>query len=115
MIDGQGGEVMESARFRINRIFKLSRRPGFFACGDVVEGTVAVGMYILWPLPGKGLMAYAPIATIDYLDIDRAARRTEVALGIRFEEDTQEMEKLFEDLFEVGMVVDIGGAWMYGR
>ena len=67
-------------------------------------------MNIHWPLHGEALTTYAPIATVDYLDVDRAAGLAEIALGIRFDEDVEETEKLFQDLFEPGMVVEIQGA-----
>ena len=97
------------ARFRVNRVFRVRDRQGIVAAGDVLDGRVAVGMNIHWPLHGEALTTYAPIASVDHLDRDRAAGIAEVALGLRFEEDPEEMAKLFEDLFEEGMVVNIGG------
>ena len=98
---------MRDARFRVNRVFRLTGRPGIFASGEVLDGSVAVGMNIHWPLHGEALTTYSPIATVDYLDVDRAAGIAEVALGIRFEEDADDLEKLFEELFEAGMIVEI--------
>jgi len=106
---GSLAETIVGARFRVNRVFRVSDRQGIVAAGDVLDGRVAVGMSIHWPLHGEALTTYAPIASVDYLERDRAAGIAEVALGIRFEEDPEEMAKLFEDLFEEGMVVDIGG------
>jgi hypothetical protein len=98
------------ARFRVNRIFRLSDRPGFFAAGDVLDGRVAVGMNIHWPRHGEALTTYAPIASVDYLDLDRERGIAEVALGIRFEDDDEGLAKLFEELFEGGMIVDVADA-----
>ena len=98
---------MGAARFRVNRILRLSGRSGIFVCGDVLEGIVAAGMTIRWPLRAPVSVAYAPIASIDYLDVDRAGGKAESALRVRFEGDAEEMEKRLEDSFEVGMVVDV--------
>lgn len=76
----------------------MSDRQGIVVAGNVLGGQVAVGMNIHLPLHGEALTTYAPIASADYLERDRTAGIAEVALGIRFEEDPEEIAKLFEDL-----------------
>jgi hypothetical protein len=88
-------------------MMRLAGRAGLFACGDVLEGAIAVGMDIHWSLQGGELTTYTPIASVDYLDVDRKAGQAEVVLGIQFDEGAEELEPLFEELFEPGMIVDV--------
>jgi hypothetical protein len=96
-----------TARFRVSRILKLSSREGIYLCGDAVDGTIRVGMNVLWPLHGDAVTMPACVRAIECLDVDRSAGKAEVALAIRFDEDAAGMEQLFRDLLEPGMVVDV--------
>lgn len=97
---------MADARFRVNRLLKLSERAGVLVCGDVVKGRIAVGMNVLWPLYGA-LTIRTPIMNVDHVDSERVAGQTEVAIGVRFDDSSDEGEKLLQDLIEVGSVVDV--------
>lgn len=98
---------MADARFRVNRLLKLPGRAGVLVCGDVVKGRIAVGMNVLWPLSGGALTICTPIMSVDYVDSERVAGQTEVAIGIRFDDSSDEGEMLLQDLIEVGLLVDV--------
>jgi hypothetical protein len=101
---------MTEARFRVNRLLKLSQRDGVFVCGDVLEGAVAAGMVIDWPIHGDALTMTVAVDTVDYLDLDRAAGKVEVALGIRFEDEPDAEEELRRYFLEPGMLVTVRGS-----
>jgi hypothetical protein len=97
---------MRETRFRINRFLRVQGR-GLFACGEIVEGVVAIGMNVHWPLQGDALTTSTPVVRVEYLDLDRAAGRVEVALGISVDD---EVELLLRSLLEPGMVVEVSRA-----
>jgi hypothetical protein len=102
-----GTSTMTEARFRMNRLLKLPQREGVFVCGDVLEGVVAEGMVIDWPIHGDALMMTVAVGTVDYLDLNLAAGKAEVALGVRFLDETDDEEEFLRHFLEPGMVVTV--------
>jgi Cysteine-rich CPCC len=69
---------MDGARFRVKHTLTLPSRNLFFVTGDVVEGTVRIGM-VVQVEPGFRHAIHA-VEFVDY----RAERRADVALGFRY-------------------------------
>jgi hypothetical protein len=113
-IVGRLERSMGEGRFKVNRILEVDGRAGLLACGDIVEGTVAVGMNLIWPLRGEVLTTLVAISAVECLDVepsaDAGAGRFEIALALRFEDDAGEMPQMFRDRLEPGMVVDVVAA-----
>lgn len=78
------------ARFRVHDTFTLQSRRMFVIAGDIVEGTVRVGMQVEVPL-NDSLSVTAPVAAVEF--VDGPGPQSRVGLGIRYEDD-DELEML---------------------
>jgi hypothetical protein len=94
-----------AAHFRVGGVLKLRSRPGFFVCGEVVDGTVKEGMTIEWPIQGEAITAELVVRQVEFVDYWPGAAG--VALGVRFDEEEEKNEQFLRHFLEVGMIVNI--------
>jgi hypothetical protein len=89
----------------VSGVLQLRSRPGFFVCGEVVDGTVKEGMTIEWPIHGETITAELLVRQVEFVDYWPGVAG--VALGVRFEEEEDENERFLRHFLEVGMIVNI--------
>lgn len=102
-----------SARFKVNRVFRVQGRVRVFLSGRIESGIVRPGMVARVHLDG-GLCWAIPVESLDYVDVDRAAGLAEVALGLKVGGGLPDLHgNGFEDLQALclaGDVIDIADA-----
>lgn len=102
-----------SAKFQVNRIFRVHGRDAVFASGMIESGVVRIGMVARINIDG-GLFWAIPVMSLDYVDVDRAKGIAELALGLDVGGGLADLHgNGFEDLKAlcvVGDVIDIEDA-----
>jgi hypothetical protein len=94
-----------AARFRVSGVLKLRGRPGFFVCGEIIDGVVEEGMTLEWPIHGDAITEALLVRQVEFVDYWPGAAG--IALGVRFDEEEAENEALLRQFLEVGMMVNI--------
>ena len=96
----------ERVRFRVSGVLNLGGR--LYVCGAIDEGLPAVGMTLLVPVHGDEITIDLVVHSVEA--IDYAPELSGLALGVRFERDEADSERLLRDLCEDGMLVSLVAA-----
>lgn len=91
------------ARFKVREVFRISKHPSVVIAGDVSEGAVKPGMYVLIELQ-PGLTFSCEIAEIDYVD---RVGTGESLVALRCKEDENDQAILYADLLPPGTVIEV--------
>jgi hypothetical protein len=75
-----------STRFRAHDTFCIHSRRMFVITGEILEGTVRVGMQVEMPLNDAVSMT-APITAVEF--VDGPGRQSRIGLGIRYEDEVE--------------------------